>query len=107
MCAHKRLRTSRAALLTKLTHPVVVDFHEWWGLEGVDAIGAHSRAGATPIEDFDGADAKEAVQGAPAQQWPASANTRERGIGGPPRSLRCLSRDTPARLTPWLCSGPC
>ena len=111
MCAHNTLRTSRATLLTKLTHPVVVDFNECWGLEGVDAIGAFARrrlpgdrkTSRSPMQDAKaGHLGRAGTAGGPHRPIP-----RERGNRSPPRSLRCLSRDTPARLTPWLCSGPC
>ena len=106
MRAHNTLRTSLAALLTKLTHPIVVDFTEWQGLAGVDAVDALARsAGAQAIEDFDVADAKEAIGGASAQQVARIGQRPRTGNRSPLRSLRRLSRDTPDRLTPCLCSG--
>ena len=67
-CAHNTLRTSRAVVLTKLTHPGVVDFDEWLGSDGVDAKRALARPRPTG-EDIDDAaddDAEEGDQGAPA-----------------------------------------
>jgi hypothetical protein len=62
-CAHNTLRTSRAVVLTKLTHPVVVDFDEGRGPDGVDAQRALARR-PTGEDIHDVADAEEADQAA-------------------------------------------
>jgi hypothetical protein len=83
MCAHNTLRTSRAALLTKLTHPVVVDFNEWWGLEDVN-VPRRSKTSTSPIQEKSLRAATNTAGG------PHRANAREWAIGAPSRSLRCL-----------------
>jgi hypothetical protein len=53
MCAHNTLRTARTVVLTKLTHPVVVDFNEC-GMLMEWTPRAQWHADSQAIEDFDG-----------------------------------------------------
>jgi len=66
----------------------------------------HLHADPQAIEDFDVADAEEADQRARRQQVTCIGQYPRTGNGRPPRSLRCLSGDTPARLRRGSAAGP-